>query len=82
MADEPLPRSEFNGYVQRHDADEYAHAAMRHSVRNELISPILAQGSRITNLEMWQQRIVGAVTMLSLLVLSGLFGVVVSFLHK
>lgn len=79
---ENTPRAEFQGYVDRHEADAYAHAAMRHTLRNELLGDSLIVGRRIDQLERWQQRIVGAGAMLTFLVAAGGLGLVLEFLRK
>lgn len=55
---------------------------MRHELRDELTGPVLNNSMRISALEQWQQRIIGAVTVLTLLVMAGGLGVVVQYFHR
>jgi hypothetical protein len=75
-------RRELDGYIRRHEADHFAHAAMRHDLRNELGADVMAWDRRLTSLERWQQRVIGAGGMLSLLLLSGVLVAVVELLRK
>lgn len=82
MASEPLPRGEFEGYVRRHEADQFAHAAMRHDLRNEILGDSMKIGGRLDALERWQQRIIGAGSLLALVVAGGGIGIVIELLRK
>ena len=82
MAHEPVERGEFEGYIRRHEADHYAHAPMRHDLRNELIGESLLVDSRLNALERWQQRIIGGLLFASVLLGSGAIVAVVEFLRR
>jgi hypothetical protein len=71
VADDAIGRKEFEGYTQRHEADRFAHAAMRHEFRNELVITSVHTEKRLTVLERWQQRIIGALGLLSLSLVVG-----------
>lgn len=68
MSEDPLWRRELDGFARRHEADEYAHASMRHDLRNDILGVILTNEKRIKDLEFWQQRIIGALAMLGAIV--------------
>lgn len=82
VAEDPLWRRELDGYVRRHEADEYAHAAMRHDLRNDLVGTMISSERRIAALERWQQRIIGAVGMLTFLVTAGVIAGVIELLRR
>lgn len=75
-------RDELQGYVNRHEADPYAHAAMRHGFRNEMVGEFMSHGTRLDKLEQWQQRIIGAVAMLTFLASVGVIAAVVRWFTK
>lgn len=79
--DGDLGRSEFQGYVERHESDQYAHAAMRHTLRNELLGDALMLQRRLSALEAWQNRVIGALAMLSFLIVSGIIATVVELIR-
>lgn len=74
---EGIPRSEFQGFVDRHEDDAFAHAAMRHTLRNELLGDALKVGARLDRLERWQQRLIGAGAMLTFLFGAGIIALIV-----
>jgi len=51
VADDPIHRVEFEGYIRRHDSDVFAHAPMRHALRNEFIGEGNALDRRLTAVE-------------------------------
>ena len=79
--EDAVERDEFEGYIRRHEADHFAHAPMRHDFRNDLISGHLIHEARLGSLERWQQRIVGAVAMLTFLVTCGVVAAVIELLR-
>jgi hypothetical protein len=79
---ESLDRREFQGYVERHEDDRFAHAASREETRLEFMTLALSNRTRIEGLELWQARIVGAVSMLTFLVLGGVVAAVIELLRK
>lgn len=80
--DGPPRRSEFEGYIRRHEADHYAHAPMRHDLRNDLVGDATMVSKRLGDLERWQQRIIGAVSMLSFVVVVAVGAGVVEWLRR
>lgn len=81
MSDAPIHRGEFDGYIQRHEADRFAHAAMRHDFRGELLGEALVVDNRLGALERWQQRIIGGLMFGAVLLGSGAIVAVVEFIR-
>ena len=75
--DEPVSRKEFDGYILRHEHDAYAHAAMRHDLRNDLVGQIIANSLALGKLRDWQQRIIGGMMFAALLIGGGGLAIVV-----
>lgn len=82
MPPEFLPRGEFDGYVRRHDADPFAHAAMIGRLQTQGAEVREAVEGRLGSLELWQARIVGAVAMLTFLATCGVVAAVIELLTK
>lgn len=82
MASDPIPRSEFEGYVRRHEADKFAHASMRHELRNEFVGEGNLIDARLGALERWQQRVIGGLMFGSLMLGGGGVVAVIEFFHK
>lgn len=61
-----ISREEFSGYVQRHDADPFAHAAMRDNFGRELLATATSVESRLASLEKWRYFISGGLALLVL----------------
>lgn len=75
--DEPVGRKEFDGYILRHEHDSYAHAAMRHDLRDDLVSQIMINSVALSKLRDWQQRIIGGMMFAALLIGGGGLAIVV-----
>lgn len=82
MSPEPIARTEFEGYIRRHESDQYAHASMRHDLRNDIVGSVLDNSARIRALERWQQRIIGGLMFASVLLGSGAVAAVVEFSRR
>lgn len=80
MASEPA--GDFNSYVLRHERDSYAHAPMRHDLRNEFVATQIQFDSRITALERWQQRIIGGMMFSSFLIGGGAVGFIIEIILR
>jgi hypothetical protein len=78
----PVQRLEFEGYVRRHEADAFAHGALmeRTSFTGGREGEVI--NSRLTALERWQQRIIGAGIFASVLIAGGLVGLVIELFRK
>jgi hypothetical protein len=82
VAESEVERGEFEGYIRRHESDIYAHAAMRHELRNDIVGAVISNEKRLTNLELWRAWITGAVAMLGFLVAAGIAAGVVELLRR
>lgn len=74
---EPISRPEFDGYILRHEHDAYAHAPMRHDLRNDLTAMVLKVTTEVDRLHDWQQRIIGGMMFAALLIGGGGLAIVV-----
>lgn len=61
-----ITREEFAGYVQRHESDSFAHAAMRDRFGQELIGTATQVENRLASLEKWRYFISGGLALLVL----------------
>ena len=61
-----MPVDRLDEYQVRHEQDPYAHAPMRHDLRNDIVGLILGQERRLTSLERWRYFITGGLAMLAL----------------
>ncbi len=77
-----LSRNEFEGYVRRHEDDIDAHGSLVRRLQQEGLTIRLAFESRVGALEQWQQRIIGAVAMLTFLAAAGVITAVVELLRR
>lgn len=75
-------RRELDGYARRHEGDQYAHSAMRHDLRSEFVGEGNLLDKRLTELERWQQRMIGMMMFGSLLVGSGFITAVIEFARR
>jgi hypothetical protein len=71
VAEGGVERSEFEGYTRRHETDRFAHGAMRDYWSEALVVTSTRTENRLTALERWQQRVIGALGLLSLLIVGG-----------
>lgn len=82
VAEGGIERREFEGYIRRHEDDRFAHAAMRDNFSQALLGTADAVERRITALERWQQRMIGALMLLSFLLVSGAATLGVQWLRR
>lgn len=78
---DPVPRAEFQGYVDRHENDDDAHGHLVRRLQTEGLNVRLAFELRVSALERWQQRIIGAGALLSFLVAAGIVAAVVELIR-
>lgn len=70
--DDPINRREFEGYIRRHEADLDAHAPAQRRNRADRDELLMELGTRVTGLERFQERIMGALILLGVVMGSGL----------
>lgn len=75
-------RRELDGYARRHEGDQFAHSAMRHDLREEFVGEGNALDKRLTDVERWQQRMIGGMMFAGLLVGSGFITAVIELTRR
>lgn len=71
MPDEPVSRREFEGYLRRHETDPEAHGTFRRLDRQAQSQDQRELDKRVSDLERFQQRLMGGFLVLAAFVGSG-----------
>jgi hypothetical protein len=82
VGSDPRSRDRLEDYSRRHESDRFAHGAMREFWGNGLSEAAQRIEDRLTALERWQQRVIGALSLLSLLIVGGIITVVVELARR
>ncbi len=77
-----LSRRDHDAYVQRHERDPEAHAAVQRRERMDTSQQLAELGGRVTAVERFQERIMGALILLGVVMGSGIVAVAAELAKK